>query len=449
MGWATGWRGGSGANAGDASHAAAVPGASATEPPLIVHEWGTFTSFSGSNGVKLEFRPLEERDLPGFVFDRFRHSTAALFLKSSLPAIQRMETPVTYFYTAVERDVTVRVGFPEGLLTEFYPPVRTLAPKGVPFAQTDAAAPPLKDSWLDWGQVHLIPPAALRAAVQDEELSRRIGRHVERTMVPDAGTNQHYAAARDTDSAIVQVRHRPNSGTGVLPGDYFEKFLFYRGLGNFDLPLTLTCGADGVCTLVNSGQDELRSLFLVSVQEKALRFSVTPRIGAGETIELRQSADVATEAQLADAVVEALIAEGLFEKEARAMVRTWQDSWFREEGTRLFYILPQRLTDQLLPLTIAPPPNEQVRVLVGRMEIMTPSQETEILDLVNRSAAARNQAAKDAVSPVLPELLKLGRWGEPALVRVQNLDSSAMVKGEAQRLLAELRQQRDAEVDRK
>jgi hypothetical protein len=373
VGWATGWWGGSGVDAGGVSPAAAQAEAAAG-PPLIVHEWGTFTSFSGSNGVKLEFRPLLERDLPGFVFDRFRLSPAALLSKSVLPAIQRMETPVTYFYTPVERDVTVRVGFPEGLLTEFYPPVRTLAPKGVPFAQTDAAAPPLKDSWLDWGQVHLIPPAALRAAVQDEELSRRIGRHVEQTMVPDAGKNQHYAAARDTDSAIVQVRHRPNSGTGVLPGDYFEKFLFYRGLGNFDLPLTLTCGAEGVCTLVNSGQDELRSMFLVSVREKELRFSMSPRIGAGQTVELRPSAEVATESQLADAVVQALIAEGLYEKEAWAMVRTWQGSWFREEGTRLFYILPQRVTDQLLPLTITPTPNELVRVLVGLMELMTPTQ---------------------------------------------------------------------------
>ncbi len=25
---------------------------------LVVHEWGTFTNFSGSDGVKLEYRPL-------------------------------------------------------------------------------------------------------------------------------------------------------------------------------------------------------------------------------------------------------------------------------------------------------------------------------------------------------------------------------------------------------
>ncbi|HIK92924.1 MAG TPA: hypothetical protein EYG03_13225, partial [Planctomycetes bacterium] len=37
---------------------------------LVVHEWGTFTNFSGSDGVKLEYRPLVDNDLPDFVLDR-------------------------------------------------------------------------------------------------------------------------------------------------------------------------------------------------------------------------------------------------------------------------------------------------------------------------------------------------------------------------------------------
>ena len=35
---------------------AAIP-PSAPLDKLIVHEWGTFTTFSGSNGVHLDFRP--------------------------------------------------------------------------------------------------------------------------------------------------------------------------------------------------------------------------------------------------------------------------------------------------------------------------------------------------------------------------------------------------------
>jgi hypothetical protein len=34
-------------------------------------------------------------------------------------------------------------------------------------------------------------------------------------------------------------------------------------------------------------------------------------------------------------MVRALVDQGLYEKEARAMVNTWQDQWFAEEGTRV------------------------------------------------------------------------------------------------------------------
>src|SRR3954447_15296004 len=85
-------------------------------PParLVVHEWGTFTNFSGSDGVNLEFRPLVTNDLPRFIMNPSSQS-ASPFLKSlskdQYVALQRMETPVMYFYTDVPRIVNVRVDF--------------------------------------------------------------------------------------------------------------------------------------------------------------------------------------------------------------------------------------------------------------------------------------------------------------------------------------------------
>ncbi len=35
-----------------------------------------------------------------------------------------------------------------------------------------------------------------------------------------------------------------------------------------------------------------------------------------------------------------LIAQGLYQDEAQAMLETWRDSWF-EEGSRLLYIVPR------------------------------------------------------------------------------------------------------------
>ena len=52
----------------------------------------------------------------------------------------------------------------------------------------------------------------------------------------------------------------------------------------------------------------------------------------------------------------ALVEQGLYEKEARAMVNTWQDQWFAEEGTRVLYLLPRAWTDRTLPLQVSPRP---------------------------------------------------------------------------------------------
>ena len=78
-----------------------VPAASG----LIVHEWGTFTSIAGKDGVALEWRPLNgASDLPKFVYtiqnhdDGLRHGP-----KANLTAAVRMETPVLYFYSAMLR----------------------------------------------------------------------------------------------------------------------------------------------------------------------------------------------------------------------------------------------------------------------------------------------------------------------------------------------------------
>ncbi len=116
---------------------------------LVVHEWGTFTNFSGSDGVKLEYRPLIDNDLPDFVLDRgMQAGLHPRFTKTLLRGRQRMETPVTYFYTDKVRDVNVRVRFPQGLLTEFYPPVQKMLPEFT-HAQLHKL-PALKDSLLDW-----------------------------------------------------------------------------------------------------------------------------------------------------------------------------------------------------------------------------------------------------------------------------------------------------------
>ena len=51
------------------------------------------------------------------------------------------------------------------------------------------------------------------------------------------------------------------------------------------------------------------------------------------------------------------------------MVETWRNSWF-EEGTRIFYIVPKRAVDAILPLKVDPAPAHTARSFVGRMEVI-------------------------------------------------------------------------------
>jgi hypothetical protein len=357
-----------------------------------------------------------------------------------------METPVLYFYTETERNVKVRVDFPKGLITEFYPPVAEMLPR---FDwETASKGEPLGDSMVDWGTVRLVPEDLLRTSVANPALAARINDRVMRSLFPQSDVENHYVYARETDAALVHVHHDPDLNRPMKPtGDFFEKFLFYRGLGNFELPLDLQALPDGRFRLVNAGPDEVRGLFLVQIQGDAVRFEWCDGARTGETLTLALPDATSTVDELKQAVESVLTAEGLYPREARSMVHTWESSWFGEEGTRLFYIVPRRVTDELLPLRLDPAPRELVRVLVGRMEIMTPSEEQKILDLVARSQAARDAAAKQEASeeirqamlqPTFSELLTLGRLAEPALARVKHIAPQAALRYEAHYLMYEL-----------
>src|SRR5207245_3851299 len=90
---------------------------------LVVHEWGTFTSIAGKDGIALEWRPLNgPPDLPKFVHT-IQEGDAGLrnAPKADLRATERMETPVIYFYSNNEMDVSLKVDFPKGKITEWYP----------------------------------------------------------------------------------------------------------------------------------------------------------------------------------------------------------------------------------------------------------------------------------------------------------------------------------------
>jgi hypothetical protein len=68
-----------------------------------------------------------------------------------------------------------------------------------------------------------------------------------------------------------------------------------------------------------------------------------------------------------------LIRAGLYKDEAEALLNTWQVSYFQNPGLRAFYLWPRNLVDRMLPLTVSPKA-EITRVMVGRIELVTPEE---------------------------------------------------------------------------
>src|SRR5215510_12460566 len=119
---------------------------SASDPGYVLHEWGTFTTIAGSNGVVLEGLTYDDHQLPDFVYQRARSQPGFAGVRC------KMETPVLYFYSEREREVSVRVGFQQGILTQWYPQVHGLVPPA------SEELPALRGGMLDWGRIRVLAP---------------------------------------------------------------------------------------------------------------------------------------------------------------------------------------------------------------------------------------------------------------------------------------------------
>lgn len=335
-------------------------GASAKDPDrYVVHEWGTFSTFTGSDGKQLKFHP-NDRDLPDFVHSRHH------YIKGGLEAaLVSLETPVLYFYTDRDRTVSVQVDFPKGLMTDWYP---------------EASRPP--EQRLRWDDLKVL--ATDRPKLKGEGEG-------------DAG---RYFAARETDAATVRAS-APDRRED-------EKFLFYRGVGDFGLPFVVRARGDGKFTVQNTGKHVVPGYVLVSVRDHKVTFKAFGQLSAGAEERIELPAEASTAERLGDSVAKLLVEQGLYEKEARAMVKTWRADWFGEDGTRVLYLLAEPVTEEFLPLKIDPKPDRLVRVLVGRNDVLTPERERQIDAQVKRLNGDSNAESK-AADAVLNQMGRY-RW---------------------------------------
>ena len=129
------------------------------------------------------------------------------------------------------------------------------------------------------------------------------------------------------------MRRRSQAGSQV------EKFLFYRGVGQFAPPIAAIAQADGKTAVWTPEGTPIGTVILFENRNGAMAYDVRD-IAAGRATLDRPALDDATGTPPRE-LVRILVANGLYEKEAQAMVDTWSDSWF-EEGARLLYIVPRQ-----------------------------------------------------------------------------------------------------------
>lgn len=364
---------------------------------FTAHEWGTFTSVQGADGVQLDWNPFVASDLPPFVYDVAKNGldprlrVLPLYLgKAAALARQRMETPVIYFYSDRERTVDVTVQFPQGHITEWYPQLNP-----------DSFQTPGRVTKLVWDRVTILP------RTQHPKLEAELPTHP---------APSHYFPAREAEADFLRRELGRNSKPEL------ESLLFYRGIGHFTAPLVVAIpnGANAL-HLKNNGAEPLGNLFVLQVTGDRANFSfvntLSPRGTQEVVLPLSRGSQPLSEVaeKLGTEMRRALVREGLFEREAAAMVKTWRDSWFAEQGVRVLFTLPRAWTDRTLPLTVTPTPRKTVRVMLGRAEVITPAVERAVLAQLQKFSASSATARPQITAET--RTLGLGRFLEPAVRR--------------------------------
>jgi hypothetical protein len=352
---------------------------------LRVHEWGTFTSMLGSTGRILEGLHHEEEPLPAFVHSRSADPSGMKGLEI-VPAnvTQKLETPVLYFYGEA-REVKVHVDFPKGIISQWYPQAAAFAPSLNAVTEIAGGA-------MDW-TAQLVPGLRDFPAVSAEDI---------------------WAPSRNVASVPLTI------------GGENEQFLFYRGLGGFPVPFQAVANPDGTLAITNQSAEAIPTVFVLRL---GLTGGAIEEIGGLDAGQTRSGIQAPSQwkpleeyvSEASAQVAKALEKSGLYADESKAMVDTWSKSYFRSTGLRLLYVVPREWTDRLLPITITPAPSELTRTLVGRVEVLTPLVEDELVSTV-RAAASRGMAGSQLIA-------QLGRFAEPKLRRVAELVTDPSLRG--------------------
>ncbi len=354
-----------------------------SKPNYVLHEWGTFTSVFGSDGRMLTGLEREEEALPAFVHAHegmennldMRQAIAKGWVRPVHNVTVKMETPVIYFYTDEPFQAKVDVGFHGGSISQWYPQ-----------RSSGEVPPPYKDTKQGrvGGEIDFSKGYTGAISWEVDVLERSAENESQAFVGLETPT---WLYPRMTDANVVKSKL----------GEH-EKYLFYRGLGNFEQPIVPVFTSENQVRIENTGESTIPYALIFDWNADGVLMKEVNAIPGGDSAEVTLEGD-----RLADApsylsnlfktserpqdwrptvyrtMVRALVKQGLYQREADSMVRTWWKSYFEHRGCRIFWIVPNDFVEKTLPLNVSPAPAETVRVLVGRSELLKPEFERRLL----------------------------------------------------------------------
>jgi hypothetical protein len=396
-----------------------LPAADAAHP-VIVHEWGTFTSLQDEQGRAIGGINVDDEPVPNFVCEDgstyvvsqhvpFMHSfglppysAGKGWIGSDAAVTMRLETPVLYIYPPKGEQpssippLKVHVDFHGGVLSQFYPEAQFEGLETVKDTYRTYHRGPLDAdtvTGLTWSNV-------------------RLGSKLE----PVKSNDPVWTTPRETSAPLLEVpTHAFDENGKPHPSLTAEHFLFYRGVGQINLSVQLERRPHEMKfkrMSPSSPVDKFDEGWMVEIRPTGTcAFHPVPQpvavfyswgvvqFAPGISIAFADSDFSTANLDVLKASMQAqLIKEGLYADEASAMLRTWELSYFKSPGLRFFYIAPNNWVNKVLPLRVTGAPVRITRVMVGRIELISDVQKQALARLAAGPAPSLTAVKGAAIS---------------------------------------------------
>ncbi len=374
---------------------------------LVVHEWGTFTA--KYNDVGLPYAKMNtkvEEPLPNFVNKvNFKDSSIVVTTYNEIYKVNcsyygynlelqndliKMETPIIYFYAEQAiNDIDVTVQFNNGSISEYYPmPFKYEGPENLlKYAEKKFNGNEYNGGFnLDFKKYNGFAKWKVNVlASKDNKLCT-----YKSETVPEI-----WQAPRNTQANIIECMGQQ------------EKYIFYRGLGGFQNPLIPKYTQNGALQIENTLNEPISFMLiyekladgLVNIWDVTSLNAKDNKIIINKKITITESTwHTSYRKEFENKLVE----NGLFADEAKAMLSTWEKSYFGTLGVKIFYIVPSKFIDSILPLTISAPVQDMRRVMVGRTEIDNFNKDSTYKYVANKYSDSFNIGASENSFIILP-----------------------------------------------